>query len=116
MWYIRFRPTHTLLEMSYDKRIVTHRWGNNPTHDEFESSNGYILSANTYQHSIAFLNELSAEAKRDFPWLTDNDIEAVVVVRSVYNQGFWGIRFSLPEGVSCKDGYREVPSLDFSYL
>lgn len=116
MRYICFRTIHTLLKMTYDKRIVTHAWGNNPTHDEFKSSNGFILSANTHQHSIAFLNELSAEAKRDFPWLTDNDIEAVVVVLSGYNQGFWGIRFSLPEGVSCKDGYREVSRLDFSYL
>jgi hypothetical protein len=102
--------------MSYDKRIVTHTWGNNPTHDEFTSSNGVILSANTYQHSIAFLNELAVEAKRDFPCLTDNDIEVFVVVRSGHNQGFWGIRFSLPEGTLCKNGYRQVSSLDFSYL
>ena len=106
---------HTLLKMTYDKRIVTHAWGNNPTHDEFKSSNGFILSANTYQHSITFFNDLAAEAKRDFPWLTDNDIEVFVVVQSGYNQGFWGVRFSLPEDIFCKAGYREVPSLDFSY-
>lgn len=108
--------TPTLPKMSYDKRIVTHTWGNNPTHDEFKSSNGFILSANTYQHSISFLNELSAEAKRDFPWLTDNDIEVFVVVQSRYNQGFWGVRFTLPEEASRKEVYRNVPTLDFSYL
>jgi hypothetical protein len=102
--------------MSYDKRIVTAYSSTNPTRDEFTSPNGFILSANTYQHSIAFLNELAVEAKRDFPCLTDNDIEVVVVARSGYNQGFWGIRFSLPEGTSCKDGYRAVSRLDFSYL
>lgn len=115
MRYIRFRPTSTLPKMSFDKRIVTHTWGNNPTHDEVTSSNGFILSANTYQHSIAFLNELATEAKRDFPWLTDNDIESFVVIKSPYNQGFRGIRFALPEGAH-KEGYREVSMLDFSYL
>ena len=115
MWYICFRTMYTLLKMTYDKRIVTHTWGNNPTHDEFKSSNGFILSANTYQHNITFFNNLAAEAKRDFPGLTDNDIEVFVVVQSGYNQGFWGVCFSLPEDISFKAGYREVPSLDFSY-
>ena len=102
--------------MAYDKRIVTHTCGNNPTHNEFKLSNGFIFSANTYQHSIMFLNRLADEAKRDFPGLTDDDIEVVVVVKSGYNQGFWGVRFVLPEGISCKDGYRKVSRLDFSYL
>ena len=98
----------------YDKRIVTHSWGNNTTRDEYKSSNGFILSASTYQHSINFLAVLASEAKLDFPHLTDDDIEVFTVIRSSYNQGFWGVRFPLPPGTR-KDGYRDEISLDFSY-
>ena len=98
--------------MKYDKRIVTHQWGNNPTNDEFTNSNGIVMAPNHYLHSIAFLNELAAEAKRDFPDLTDNKIEAFAVTKSDYNQGFWGIVFSLPANTT-KEGYRAVGNLDF---
>lgn len=98
--------------MKYDKRIITHQWGNNPTHDEFTSSNGFIISAGTYARSMDFLNELAAEAKRDFPAIKDSDIEPFVITKSSHNQGFAGIRFPLPDDAG-KAGYRQASSLDF---
>ena len=94
-----------------DKRIVTHRWGNNPTCDEHTSSNGFILPSGTYARHLKFLNELAAEAKKDFPWLEDVNIEPFTVLKSTYNQGFAGIRFSLPENTT-KAGYRLSDRLD----
>lgn len=99
---------------TYDKRIITHRWGNNPTNDEFTSSNGFVISAGTYSRSLAFLKAAAAEAKRDFPGLKDEDIEPFIIIRSTYNKGFAGIHFPLPENAE-KKGYRQASSLDFSY-
>jgi hypothetical protein len=101
--------------MVYDKRIVTHQWGNNPTHDEYTNSNGIVMAANHYRHDITFIDQLAAEAKRDFPTLKDEEIEVFVVTRSGYNYGFWGVRFALPAG-TVKDGYRAVETVDFSYI
>jgi len=100
--------------MAYDKRIVTHQWGNNPTHDEYTNSNGVVMAANHYCHSITFIDQLAAEAKRDFPDLNDGEIEVFVVTKSGYNMGFWGVKFPLPAG-TVKDGYRAVQGLDFVY-
>jgi hypothetical protein len=100
--------------MTYDKRIVTHQWGNNPTHDEFTNFNGVII-ADHYRHDIAFVNQLAAEVKRDFPNINDGEIEVFVVIKSSYNCGLWGVKFPLPAG-TVKDGYRAVNSLDFVYF
>ena len=98
--------------MNYDKRIITHNWGNNETHDEFTNSNGFIISNGTYARSLAFLNEAAAEAKRDFPSLSDKDIEPFIITKSSYNQGFAGIRFTLTANTE-KEGYRLAAELDF---
>jgi len=98
----------------YDKRIITHRWGNNPTNDEFTSSNGFVISAGTYSRSLAFLKAAAAEAKHDFPGLKDEDIEPFIITRSTYNKGFAGIRFPLPEN-AVRSGYSQEKRLDFSY-
>jgi hypothetical protein len=98
--------------MAYDKRIVTHQCGNNETHDEFTFSNGIVMAADHYANSVAFVNELAAEAKLDFPDLRDADIEVFVVTESKYNKGFWGVVFPLPAGTA-KEGYRAVQRLDF---
>jgi len=100
--------------MTYDKRIVTHQWGNNPTHDEYTNSNGVVMAANHDCHSITFIDQLAAEAKRDFPDLNDGEIEVFVVTKSSYNRVFWGVKFPLPAG-AVKDGYRAVQGLDFVY-
>jgi hypothetical protein len=73
------------------------------------------LSANNYQHSIFFFQQLAAEAKKDFPDLTDNDIEIITVTFSGYNQGFWGIRFPLPDNTK-HSSYQNMHQLDFHYL
>jgi hypothetical protein len=100
--------------MKYDKRIITHKWGNNDTRDEFTNSNGFVISNGTYARSLAFLNEAAAEAKRDFPSLTDKDIEPFIITKSSYNQGFAGIRFPLPANAT-RAGYKTGAELDFIY-
>lgn len=100
--------------MKYDKRIITHKWGNNPTNDEYTSSNGFVISSGTYSRSLAFFNDAAAEAKRDFPELKDEDIQPFIITKSRYNQGFAGIKFSLPENTK-KRGYHQCSELDFSY-
>ena len=97
-----------------DKRIATHKWGNNPTNDEYTNSNGFIISSGTYNKSFAFYKKLAEEAKKDFPFLKDEDIECFVITQSRYNKGFGGIRFSLPENFK-KEGYFDCSGVDFDY-
>lgn len=97
-----------------DKRITTHKWGNNATNDEYASSNGFIISDGTYDKSISFFNKLAKEAKEDFPFLKNEDIECFIITKSSYNQGFGGIRFSLPANTQ-KKGYRACQQVDFYY-
>jgi hypothetical protein len=52
-------------DSKYDKRIITHKWGNNPTNDEYTSSNGYIISARTYSRSMKFFMGAAAEAAKE---------------------------------------------------
>jgi len=96
-----------------DKRIVTHKWGNNPTNDEYTGSNGFIIS-NRYDKSIAHYLELVEIAKKDFPFLKDEDIECCEVRRSSYNQGCPFIKFSLPENTK-KKGYEGYKNIDFDW-
>jgi hypothetical protein len=100
---------------NFDKRIVTHKWGNNPTRDEYTSSNGYIIAANHYCRTMEFFKVAAKEAKKDFPELKDSDIEVFVITDSCYNKGFSGIKFSLPDNAK-KNGYRYSSTIDFSYL
>lgn len=109
---IASKSAQPIKKMKFDKRITTHQWGNNPTKDEYTSSTGFVISAGTYSHSLKFFNDAAAEAKRDFPELKDEDIQAFIITRSTYNEGFAGIRFPIPENTK-KDGYRQVKALDF---
>lgn len=72
--------------------------------DEYTSTNGFIFSANSYDKSLKWYKAAAKEAKKDFPFLTDSDIEFTVVTKSSYNQGFPGIRFGL-EANQVKQGY-----------
>lgn len=97
-----------------DKRIITHKWGNNPTNDEFTNSNGFVISSGTYDKRITFFNKLADEAMKDFPFLKPDDIECFVITRSQYNKGFAGVRFSLPENQQHSE-YRASERVDFDY-
>lgn len=97
-----------------DKRIITHQWGNNPTNDEYTNSNGFIISSDTYDKSISFFKKLAREAKKDFPFLKDGDIECFVITQSTYNKGFGGIKFSLPDNTK-KAGYYQGSRIDFDW-
>lgn len=97
-----------------DKRIITNKWGNNPTNDEYSNSNGFIISSGTYNKSIAFYKKLARQAKKDFPFLKDEDIECFVITRSSYNKGFGGVLFPLPKNYK-KEGYNTCNTVDFDY-
>jgi hypothetical protein len=96
-----------------DKRIITHKWGNNPTHDEYTNTNGFIIS-NFYGRGLTLYNELIKTAKEDFPFLKDEDIELSRVTESSYNKGCILIYFPLPENYK-KEGYFEDSKIDFYY-
>ena len=102
------------MSLPVDKIIVTHKWGNNPTHDEYTSSNGIIVRNRHYGRTMDDYIEMADQAKKDFPFLKDSDIEPFVVRESSYNKNMAGIRFSLPDNYS-KKGYFECSKLDFSY-
>ncbi len=80
--------------------------------DKYTSSNGYVLASNHYRGDMAFLNELVKEVKKDFPFVKEEDINPFVVTKSSFNQGFSGIRFSLPANTK-KKGYKNVARLGF---
>lgn len=97
--------------MKFDKRIMTHKWGDN---EEFTNSNGFVISAGSYRRDIKFFQKLAEEAKKDFPFLKDGDIEVFIITKSSYNKGFGGVRFPLPENTQ-KKGYYHGVRLDFDY-
>jgi hypothetical protein len=70
-----------------------------------------VLSGGSYGRSLAFFTALADAAKKDFPHLTDADIQRFTVTKSSYNQGFAGVRFSLPSNTEHPD-YR-LEQLDF---
>jgi len=97
-----------------DKRICTHKWGKNkPTDTEITSSNGFIIS-NFYDKSISHYLKLVEIAKKDFPFLTDEDIQIGEVRVSDYNKGCPFVRFSLPANTE-KSGYNNCEWIDFCY-
>lgn len=93
------------------KRIITHKWGNNPTRDENTSSNGFLFGG--YNASLANYRALARAAKRDFPKLRDADIECQVVRRSPYMESFIYVQFPLPANTR-KTGYRQDTECDWS--
>ena len=71
-----------------EKIIATHEAGNT------KSSYGFIVSRN-YNRSLKHFKHLAAEAQKDFPNLTEADIECFIVTHSNYNRGLPGVRFRL---------------------
>lgn len=103
-----YRRTKT--NMRFDKRIVTHTSG---AKNEHAFSNGFVISNGSYSHSIHFFNELAAAAKKDFPFLSDHEIDCFVISKSSYNNHFAGVKFPLPANTK-KSGYANCNSIDFS--
>lgn len=90
-----------------EKRIVTHKWGNNPPlkdkkgkdipgtgNDEYTFSNGFVIGQ--YGGTLSHYLRLVAEARKDFPKLKDAEISLDRVSHSTYMKHFILVRFSLP--------------------
>lgn len=98
--------------MSPKKRIITWRWGNNPTQDEHTATRGFIFGG--YNASAPAYTRLVEEARRDFPSLRDKDIELSKVTQSTYMKGFIVVSFPLPPNTE-KRGYDNWQRFDFHY-
>jgi hypothetical protein len=77
-------------------------------------SNGFIIS-NREDHSLRHFRELLDEARRDFPGLSEDDVECRTVTQSHWCEGYPAIRFSLPAGASA-EGYTPCESLPDAYV
>ena len=84
---------------TFEKIIVTHKC-------EITYSNGFIVSS-YYDKSLKHFKLIANEVRKDFPDLSDGDIEIFVVTDSTYNKGCPGVRFALPANTKCK-GYRSI--------
>lgn len=101
------------MKPEFEKIIATHKWGNGPTRDEITSSNGFVL-CDLYSRSLTTFKMLAEEAKKDFPDLSDDDIECFVVTKSSYNKGCPGVRFSLPDNARHPD-YHACERVEFEH-
>lgn len=88
-----------------DKIICTHRSGDNTY------SNVFILTPR-YSKSVTTYKGLIKEAKKDFPFLTDDDIECCMVTESTSCKNFPLVRFSIPN-VNHPAAYRHVSAINF---
>lgn len=95
-----------------NKRIITWTSGNNPTHDEFVYSRGFVFG--NYGHSAAEYDKLIEIAQKDFPHLTRTDIKISKVTESSYMKHFKVISFSLPPNTNHPE-YENWDKFDFYY-
>ncbi len=75
--------------------------------------NGYIFG--NYGCSVNDYNLLIQEAKKDFPFLTDDDIRLDKVSKSTYMKGFIFVQFRLREE-DIKEGYDIWNWIDFETI
>lgn len=82
---------------NYEKAIVSHSWGNNPTQDEHRSGNVYIWTRN-YDRSVESYLGMYAEALKAFPDLKIGDCECLFVSKSRWCRGVPVLKFhALPD-------------------
>lgn len=94
--------------MNISKRIIRHSIDYETGTAEF--ANGFIFG--DYGWSLEKYKQLAEIAKRDFPFLKDEDIEIDRVRESTYMKDFSYIRFSLPSD-TVATGYTMTTRKDF---
>lgn len=94
--------------MNIEKRIITHtvEYGDKSV----DYANGFIFG--DYGWSLEKYKQLASIARRDFPFLTDEDIEIDRVRVSTYMKEFSYIRFPLHEIIG-REGYTRWTRRDF---
>jgi hypothetical protein len=70
----------------------------------------YILN-NHYGHSLSTIKQLAEEARKDFPTLTDDDIQFRTYRNTGYIDGMLGCEFRVPEGCLIPKDYTEAAKL-----
>ena len=70
-----------------------------------------VIRFNHYGRSWKILGEAVAEAKQDFPCLSDGDIR-VVQYGGRHYAGTFGIEFDLPEDTQLPEGYESINQLE----
>ena len=95
-----------------DKRIITWKWGNNSTHDEFTTSRAFIID--NYGDNFAHYSRMVGEAKKDFPDLKDEDISVGRITNSTYMKEFCVISFLVEENLR-KAGWDNWNRFDFDW-
>lgn len=96
-----------------DKRIITWKWGNNPTNDEHTATRGFIFG--NYGSSAADYATLVDEALKDFPHLTVANINLGKVTKSGSMKGFALVTFLLAPN-QMHEAYDAWDRFDFSYI
>lgn len=89
----------------YRKFLVTHKWGDN---NQYTSTNAFIIPDH-YNHSLDTFQEMTDEARKDFPNLKNENVECRTVLQSNWCKGFPIIHFHVPANTKmegwndCKD-------------
>ena len=94
--------------MNISKRIIIHTIDYQP--EPVTYANGFIFG--DYGWSLEKYKQLAEVAKRDFPFLKDEDIEVDRVRKSTYMKDFSYIRFPLPAD-TIATGYTMTSRKDF---
>lgn len=98
--------------MVSDKRIIRWRWGNNKKRNEYMTTRAFVFG--NYSDSATAYLSLIEEAKRDFPYIKNEDITLGKVSDNDYMKGYIVISFLLPNGRR-KKSYRLWERFDFRY-
>ncbi len=100
-------------KQSFEKRIITWKWGNSPTRDEYTTTRAFIFTSR-YDDSFAGFQRLVKEVKKDFPKIPNSEITCSKVTQSSYMKGFPVVSFLLPDNTKHKN-YDDWTTFDFNY-
>ena len=73
-----------------------------------------VLRSDTYEHSLASLEQLFKEAKRDFPYLTVERVQVTQFAGPIYARTY-GIEFVVRDGEDVPAEYRRVSELQGTF-
>jgi hypothetical protein len=75
-------------------------------------SQKYVIRTDTYAHSVEHIQNMFAEAQKDFPDLQVKDVDVVYYAGQRFSRTF-GIEFRAVGTIP--DSYREIHQLEFTH-
>lgn len=78
-----------------------------------EHGNVGIVRSELYSKRVSHILTLVAEAKKDFPSLSDDDMEVVYYGGDRYKRTY-GVEFNVPNGENIPDTYKRIHQLEFT--